>query len=352
MHERALHHELGLDLLRATEAAAIASAQTMGQGDRHLSDRAAVEAMREVLDTIFMKGEIVIGEGERDKAPMLYIGEHLGLGWRLNTADLNGLIFPGVHIAVDPLEGTNLCALGQPGAITTIAAAEPGGLLGAPDIYMEKLIVGPAARGKVELEAPVKHNLGIIASSLDRRIEDLVVVVLDRPRHTDLVKEIRETGARIQFISDGDLSAGINAAMGESGVHAVLGIGGAPEGVLTAAAMKCLNGEVLTRFLVKEQLVDRDDRNKVPADAAARLRDMGIKDPAQVYTTQDLAPGQKITFAATGVTASTNPRLNGVRFFSGGVRTWSLVMNTEFKQVTYVDRVHMDKDNPNVVVRL
>src|SRR5262245_61914890 len=250
MRERRMEHELGLDFLRVVEAAAIAAAHTMGQGDRKYSDHVAVEAMRGVMDTVPMRGEIVIGEGERDEAPMLYIGEKLGMGHKAGVKD--GDDFPEVDIAVDPLEGTNLCATGSANAIATMACSEKGGLLHAPDIYMQKLIVGPSSKGAVELDAPVKDNLKAIARRLNRDIADLVVIVLERPRHTKLISDIREAGARIRLISDGDLSAGISAAVAGSGVHAVMGVGGGPEGVLTAAAMKCLNGQILARFVLKE----------------------------------------------------------------------------------------------------
>src|SRR6202142_4150083 len=222
--------ELSLEFLRTVENAAIASARTMGQGDRSGSDQAAVEAMRAEMDAVGMDGTIVIGEGERDEAPMLFIGEKVGAAVRDKSRKC-----PQVDIAVDPLEGTNLCATGEPNAIVVLAASDHGGLLHAPDLYMEKIIVGPACRGAVELDAPVKDNLTAIAKRLDRQIEDLVIIVLERPRHEKLIADIRATGARIRLITDGDLSAGITAAVSNMGVHAVMGTGGAPEGVLTAA---------------------------------------------------------------------------------------------------------------------
>src|SRR5437879_2525725 len=237
-----MEFELALEFARVVEDAAIASAHTMGTGDRHKADQAATEAMRATMDTVPMRGTIVIGEGERDKAPMLYIGEHVGAGWH------DGASFPEVDIAVDPLEGTNLCATGSPGAITVLAASEKGGLLNAPDCYMEKLVVGPSCKGAVDLDAPVADNLKGIAKRLDRAVQDLVVVVLDRPRHQKLIDDIRKAGARIRLITDGDLSAGIAAAVIGTGVHAVMGSGGAPEGVITAAAMRCLTGEILARL--------------------------------------------------------------------------------------------------------
>ena len=221
----------------------------MGEGDGHKSDQAAVEAMRAVMDTVPIDGKIVIGEGERDEAPMLYIGERVGLAHVLDERGAR-IGFPQVDIAVDPLEGTNLCASGAPNAIAVLAASSRGGLLHAPDLYMEKLVVGPSSREAVSLDASVGENLLAIAEALGRRVGDLVVVVLDRPRHRQLIADIRSAGARIRLISDGDLSAGIAAAVVGSGVHAVMGIGGAPEGVLTAAAMRCLNGEILARLVV------------------------------------------------------------------------------------------------------
>src|SRR3954454_5801321 len=236
--------DLSLEMLRVVEEAATASARTMGMGDANASDQAAVESMRRCLDTVAIDGTIVIGEGERDEAPMLFIGEHVG-------SKANGQTMT-VDIAVDPLEGTNLCATGGAGAITVLAASERGGLLNAPDCYMEKIVVGPAAKGAVDLDATVKQNLKAIARRLQRGVDDLVIVVLDRPRHQKLISDIREAGARIRLISDGDLSAGIAAAVAGTGVHAVMGSGGAPEGVLSAAALRCLNGEILGRLVVKD----------------------------------------------------------------------------------------------------
>jgi fructose-1,6-bisphosphatase class II len=307
------------------ERAAIAAARTMGQGDRKRADHVAVEAMRAEMETVDIDGTIVIGEGERDEAPMLYIGERVGAG--AGTA---------VDIAVDPLEGTNLCATGTPGAMAVLAAAETGGLLHAPDIYMEKLVVGAPARGQVDLNAPVEDNLQAIARCLDRDVEDLVVIVLDRPRHERLIADIRRTGARIRLIGDGDLSAGIAAAVSGSGVHAVMGTGGAPEGVLTAAAMRCLNGEIQGR-LVLARASDSD-----------RLRKMGIHDEARVYRTEDLAPGRNVIFAAAGVTDGT--LLKGVRFFGDGIRTHCLVMTTIPRLARFIDTIHTE-DRPDVVIR-
>jgi fructose-1,6-bisphosphatase class II len=319
--------DLSLELLRVVEDAAIASARTMGMGDPNLADQAAVESMRHCLDTLAIEGTIVIGEGERDEAPMLFIGERVGAGTSTGMT---------VDIAVDPLEGTNLCATGGAGAITVLAASERGGLLHAPDCYMEKIIVGPAAKGAVELDAPVKQNLKAIARRLQRGVDDLVVVVLDRPRHQKLIADIREAGARIRLISDGDLSAGIAACVAGTGVHAVMGSGGAPEGVLTAAALRCLNGEILGRLVVKD------------AAQKERMQAMGIQDVDRVYNTPELAPGKHIVFAASGVTGG--DLLQGVRFTGDGVHTQSIVMNSNPARVRFVDTTHLE-NKPDVKVR-
>jgi fructose-1,6-bisphosphatase class II len=297
-----------------------------------------------VMDTIPMDGTIVIGEGERDEAPMLYIGERVGMGAKAE----DGGGYPSVDIAVDPLEGTNLCATGAENSIAVLAAAEKGGLLHAPDIYMKKIVVGPSVKGAVDIDAPVKTNLSAIARRLNRRVEDLTIVVLDRPRHHELIREIREAGARIRLISDGDLSAGISAAVAGSGVHALMGIGGGPEGVITAAAMKCLNGEIQARFMMKEQLERPEDRAKIADDIVERMSRMGIKEPTRVFDTNELAPGRKIIFAACGVTDGTI--LRGVRFFGTGKRTQSLVMTTETMHVRFVDSVHVE-GGPDAFVR-
>ena len=311
-----MESDLSLEFLRVVEQAAIACAHTMGQGDRNGSDQAAVEAMRRELDTVPIDGTIVIGEGERDEAPMLFIGEKVGLGGKSNGTGR----YDRVDIAVDPLEGTNLCAMGTPNAIAVLAASDEGGLLHAPDLYMEKLVVGPSAKHVVDLDAPVRDNLRAIARSLGRQVDELTVVVLDRPRHDKLIADIRATGARIRLIGDGDLSAGIAAAVSGSGVHAVMGTGGAPEGVLTAAAMRCLNGEIFARLVIAK-----------PEDEE-RCRAMGITDPKRTYKSADLARGKNIIFAATGVTDGT--LLRGVKKSGGHVRTHSLVMNSATRTVT------------------
>jgi fructose-1,6-bisphosphatase class II len=328
-----LDSDLSLDFLRVVEQAAVACATTMGQGDRHKSDAVAVEAMRREMDSVPIDGTIVIGEGERDEAPMLYIGEKVGSAQK----SPNGRAYPEVDIAVDPLEGTNLCATGAANAIAVLAASEKGGLLHAPDMYMEKLVVGPSSRDVVDLDAPVRFNLRAIAQTLGRRVEDLVVIVLDRPRHEKLIAEIRETGARIRLIGDGDLSAGIAAAVVGSGVHAVMGIGGAPEGVLTAAAMRCLNGEIFARLVVAK-----------PGDEE-RAKAMGVTDLNKVYRSKDLAPGQSIIFAATGVTEGS--LMKGVRFFGDGTRTTSLVMQTNPHRIRFIDSIHVS-DSTNIGAKI
>src|SRR3954462_5923110 len=318
---------LALEMIRVTEAAAIESARFMGRGEKDGADAAATEAMRRTMDEIDCAGRIVIGEGERDEAPMLYIGERVGR----TGADRDDV--PRIDIAVDPLEGTNLVAHGQAGAITVLAASEAGGLTHAPDTYMEKLCVGPIAAGQVDIRESATENLGRIAAALGRRIGDITVVILERERHEDLIAEVRAAGARIKLIGDGDLSAAISCAVSGTGVHAVMGIGGAPEGVITAAALRCLGGEIQARFRY---------RNDQERERGAR---MGHGDESRVYRTEDLASGDSIVFAATGVTDG--DLLQGIRFFGGGARSHSLVMAYQAKQVRFVDTVQMfDRDSP------
>ena len=330
-HENLSPVDLSLELLGVVEQAAIACAHTMGQGDREGSDRAAVEAMRKALEHVRIDGTIVIGEGERDEAPMLYIGERVGRG----AKGVTGL--QQVDIAVDPLEGTNLCATGAPNALAVLAASNHGGLLHAPDLYMEKLVVGPRAKHSVSLDRPVKHNLKSVAKSLDRKVEDLVVMVLDRPRHEKLIADIRAAGARIRLIGDGDLSAGIAAAVDGSGVHAVMGTGGAPEGVLTAAAMRCLGGEIYARLVCSKP------------EHLERCRAMGITDTKRIYSSADLASGDTITFVATGVTDGTLMR--GVRFFGHGIRTSSIVMQSDPHMIRFIDTIHVRRTDDDLRIR-
>ena len=319
--EQDMAAHLAFELARVVEAAAVASARTMGQGDSPGSDHAAVQAMRRAFEDVPIAGNIVIGEGERDEAPMLYIGERVG------AAPPPGVEYPAVDIAVDPLEGTNLCSTGAANSIAVLAASEAGGLLHAPDCYMEKIIAGPGCQGALDLDAPPADNLKAIAKRLDRDVDDLVVMVLDRPRHEELIAKIRKAGARIRLIGDGDLSAGIAAAVRGAGVHAVMGIGGAPEGVITAAAMRCLHGEMIGRLVVKNKEMEQ------------RMEKMGIRDHHKVYRAADLAPGKKIIFAACGVTPGN--LLQGVRFFGDGYRTHSLVMTSQPNTVSFRDTVHL-----------
>lgn len=305
------------EFLRVVEEAAIACARSIGHGRRKHSDRLAVEAMRQAMETMPINGTIVIGEGERDEAPMLYIGEKVGMGGD----------FIEVDIAVDPLEGTNLCATGAPNAIAVLAASEKGGLLHAPDLYMEKLAVGPAAKGLLHLDNPVEKNLRLLAEAHNRKVEDLTIVVMDRPRHDQLVEDIRKVGSRIHLIGDGDLSAVISAAVSGTGIHAVMGIGGAPEGVLSAAALKCLGGEIQGRLRVDHNTASRE-----------KAESMGV-DFERIYHTDELAPGKHIIFAACGVTKG--DLLNGVHSFGYGQRTHSLIMTTIPRRVRFVETVHM-----------
>jgi fructose-1,6-bisphosphatase II len=321
-----LEQLLALEMVRVTEAAALACARFMGRGEKDEADRAAVEAMRRTMDEVEFAGTIVIGEGERDQAPMLFIGEEVGR--HEDNADVQQ-----IDIAVDPLEGTNLVAHGQANAITVLAASEKGGLTHAPDTYLEKLCVGPVVAGKVDIRLSPTENLHRIAEALGRKVNDITVVILDRPRHETLIDEVRSAGARIKLITDGDLSAAISCAVSGTGVHAVMGIGGAPEGVLTAAALRCLGGEIQARF-----------RYRNPEEKA-RGAAMGHGDEDRVYTTEELASGEQLVFAATGVTGG--DLLQGVRYFGGGARTHSLSMAYRTKQVRFIDTVHMfDRDRP------
>jgi fructose-1,6-bisphosphatase class II len=317
---------LSRGFLKVAEEAAIAAARTMGYGKRKHSDHVAVEAMRKAMDDVPMRGTIVIGEGERDEAPMLFVGEKVGRG---RPDDME------IDIAVDPLEGTNLCATGAPGSIAVLAASTNNGLLHAPDCYMDKLVVGPAARDHIDLDAPAKDNLQTIAKCLNRDVEDLVVIVLDRERHVQLIDDIRSAGARIKLIGDGDLSPAIAAAVRGTNVHAVMGIGGAPEGVLAAAALRCLGGGMRGRLVVAKE------------GQAERLKKMGVTDLKRVYTEKDLAPADDLLFVATGVTDGAFMR--GVRFFGNGIRTSSLLMSLSERHIRFIDTVHVDPGTDIVV---
>jgi fructose-1,6-bisphosphatase II len=322
-----MERTLALEIVKVTEAAAIAAARHMGEGNTEQTDNAAVGAMHASLAELPIHGRIVIGEGERNEAPILFIGEEVGSGAGL-----------AVDVAVDSLEGTNLVAKGLPNAIAILAVTEKGGILHAPDIYMEKLVVPPQAAGKVDLRWPPERNLEVLATSLQRQISDITVVILDRPRHADLIAAVRRAGARIKLISDGDVAPAISAAVSGPGVNAVMGIGGAPEGVLTAAALRCLGGEIQGRFWY------RNDGERL------RAKEMGISDPDRVYRTEDLVRGKDLVFAATGITDG--DLFRGVRLFGGGVRTHSIVMTASAHQIRFVDAIHIH-DMPRVgVVRL
>ena len=316
-----------LELVRITEAAAIASAHYLGHGDNTKADQAAVDAMRAAMNDISFAGRIVIGEGERDEAPMLFIGEQVGSG---NGAELD--------IAVDPLEGTNLVAKGRPNAVAVMAVAERGGLLHAPDTYMDKLVVGAPARGKVDLDRPVAENLKIIADSLNRDVDDLAVVVLDRPRHAKLIAEIRAAGARIKLIEDGDVIGAISAVVAGTDAHALMGIGAAPEGVIAAAALRCVGAEIQAR------LKFRNDEER------QRAKRMGIADESRVYRTEDLAPGKELRFFATGVTEG--DLLEGVHFFSRGSRTHSMVLDHKAGELRFITTTHFDDPKNPPLIRL
>ena len=306
-------------LVRTVEEAAIACAGTIGQGDRRHSDQVAVSAMRRVLGTVPARGRVVIGEGERDRAPMLWSGEQFGDG---------GAEAPELDIAVDPLEGTNLCATGGPGAIAVLAGAERGGLLTAPDVYMEKIMVGAASRellgDEIHLDHPPEQNVRAIAEAEGCPTSEITVVVLDRPRHAELIAGLRNAGARVRLIGDGDLSAGILSAMPHSGIQAAMGSGGAPEGVIAAAALRCLDGGMLGRLLVRNDAERR------------RLRETGVTDPDQVLTTTDLAPGRSLIFCAAGVTDGT--LVAGVRFDPRGIETQTLQITGNPPELTRIIR--------------
>jgi fructose-1,6-bisphosphatase II len=323
-----MERALVLETVRVTEAAALAASRFVGKGDKNAVDGAGTEAMREVLNDLDIHGTVVIGEGEMDEAPMLFIGEEVG---RRGSDS-----FP-VDIAVDPVEGTTVTSRGLPNGVSVIAISNKGGLLGAPDMYMDKLVVPPPAAGRVSLDWPVDANLRAIAMSLGREVEDLVIVVLDRERHERLIGEIRRAGARVKLIGDGDVIAGLAVAIRGTGVHALMGSGGAPEGVVTAAAMKCLGGEIQGRFL--------------PADDAERERcqSMGVSD-TKVYKTNELAPGEEIVFSATGITDG--DLIHGVRFFGEGARTHTIAMGYQSRVVRFIDTIHLLGDGARVTIRV
>ena len=302
-------------MVRVTEAAAILAGHWMGRGDKIAADQAAVDAMRRMLDTVAIAGTVVIDAGEMDEAPMLYIGERVGSG----QGD-------PVDVAVDPLEGTNLVAQGRPGAIAVMALAPSGHLLHAPDMYMDKLVAGPAGRGVLDLDAPIGENVAALAKAQDRPIEDITVVVLDRPRHADLIAGVRKVGARIQLISDGDVSPAVAACLPGAGVDLLAGIGGAPEGVLAAAAVRCLGGTMVAR-LYPEAAAEAD-----------RARSMGIDPVDRLLTLDDLVRGNDALFVATGITDG--EILKGVRYGADAVTTHSVVMRSLTGTVRFVEAEH------------
>lgn len=318
-----MQRELAIEFVRVTEAAALASAPWMGKGNKNAADGAAVGAMRAVFDTVNIDGVVVIGEGEMDEAPQLYIGEHIGS--------------PGspmqVDIAVDPLEGTNLVAKGLPNAIAVIAVAPRGTLLNAPDMYMEKIAVGPKAKGCVHLDSPIEVNLNAVARAQGKSVSELTVVILDRERHQSIIDRVRKAGARIKLISDGDVSAGISVAFEDTGIDVLLGTGGAPEGVLTAAALKCLGGEFQGRLIFdSEELIERGQK-------------MGITDPNKIYFIDELVRTDDVMFAATGITDG--DFLQGVRYSGEWVTTHSLVMRSKTGTMRYIDARHKMKLKPD-----
>ena len=338
---------LGLEIIEVVEQAAIASSKWMGKGEKNTADHVAVEAMRERMNKIHMRGRIVIGEGERDEAPMLYIGEEVGICTRPDAKMFcNPDELVEIDIAVDPCEGTNLVAYGQNGSMAVLAISEKGGLFAAPDFYMKKLAAPPLAKGHVDINKSATENLKILSECMNRSIEELVVVVMDRPRHKELIQEIREAGARVRLISDGDVSAAISCAFSGTNIHALMGIGAAPEGVISAAAMRCLGGHFQGQLIYDPEVVKTGLIGESRDGNIARLKEMGIEDPDRVYDTNELASGSTVLFAACGITPGT--LMEGVRFFHGGARTQSLVISTQSKTARFVDTVHLF-DDPKVL---
>ncbi|MEN9214977.1 MAG: class II fructose-bisphosphatase [Gloeomargarita sp. DG02_4_bins_56] len=332
---------IGLEIIEVVEQAAIASAKYMGKGDKDGADQAAVEAMRARMNQIYMRGRIVIGEGERDEAPMLYIGEEVGICTQPNAHEVCSLEeLMEIDIAVDPCEGTNLVAKGQNGSMAVLAISEKGGLFAAPDFYMNKLAAPPAARNHVDIRKSPTENLRILSECLGRAIEDLNVVVMDRPRHKDLIAEIRAAGARVRLISDGDVSAALCCAFAGTNIHALMGIGAAPEGVISAAAMRCLGGHFQGQLVYDPAVVKTPESEKWTREGnIQRLQEMGITDPDKVYSAEELASGKTVLFAACGITPGV--LMEGVRFFTGGVRTSTLVISTQSRTARFVDTIHL-----------
>jgi fructose-1,6-bisphosphatase II / sedoheptulose-1,7-bisphosphatase len=335
-----VENTLGLEIIEVVEQAAIASARWMGKGDKNTADHVAVEAMRERMNKIYMRGRIVIGEGERDDAPMLYIGEEVGICTREDAKSFcNPDELVEIDIAVDPCEGTNLVAYGQPGSMAVLAIAEKGGLFAAPDFYMKKLAAPPQAAGHVDINKSATENLKILSECLNRSIEELVVVVMKRDRHNELIKEIREAGARVRLISDGDVSAAISCAFAGTNIHALMGIGAAPEGVISAAAMRCLGGHFQGQLIYDPAVVKTGLIGESKESNLDRLKSMNINEPDKVYNSDELASGQTVLFAASGITPGT--LMEGVRFFHGGARTQSLVISSQSRTARFVDTIHM-----------
>ncbi len=333
---------LGLEIIEVVEQAAIASAKWMGKGEKNTADQVAVEAMREKMNQIHMRGRIVIGEGERDDAPMLYIGEQVGICTREDAkAYCNPEELIEIDIAVDPCEGTNLVAYGQNGSMAVLAISEKGGLFAAPDFYMKKLAAPPAAKGKVDINKSATENLKILGECLERNVEELVVVVMDRPRHKELIQEIRQVGARVRLISDGDVSAAISCGFAGTNIHALMGIGAAPEGVISAAAMRCLGGHFQGQLIYDPEIVKTGLIGESKEGNLARLKEMGIEDADRVYNDNELASGDTVLFAACGITPGT--LMEGVRFFHGGARTQSLVISSQSKTARFVDTIHIQE---------
>jgi fructose-1,6-bisphosphatase II / sedoheptulose-1,7-bisphosphatase len=338
---------LGLEIIEVVEQAAIASSKWMGKGEKNIADQVAVEAMRERMNKIYMRGRIVIGEGERDDAPMLYIGEEVGICTQTDAKNYcNPDELMEIDIAVDPCEGTNLVAYGQNGSMAVLAISERGGLFAAPDFYMKKLAAPPAAKGHVDINKSATENLKILSDCLNRSIEELVVVVMDRSRHKDLIKEIRAAGARVRLISDGDVSAAISCAFSGTNIHALMGIGAAPEGVISAAAMRCLDGHFQGQLIYDPAVVQTGLIGESREGNLARLNEMGITDPDRVYNADELASGETVLFAACGITPGT--LMNGVRFFHGGARTQSLVISSQSSTARFVDTVHLFDKPKNI----
>jgi fructose-1,6-bisphosphatase II / sedoheptulose-1,7-bisphosphatase len=342
-----VENTLGLEIIEVVEQAAIASARWMGKGEKNIADQVAVEAMRERMNKIYMRGRIVIGEGERDDAPMLYIGEEVGVCTQPNAKEFcNPDELVEIDIAVDPCEGTNLVAYGQPGSMAVLAISEKGGLFAAPDFYMKKLAAPPAAKGKVDINKSATENLKILAECLDRAIEELVVVVMKRERHTGLIQEIRDAGARVSLISDGDVGAAISCGFSGTNIHALMGIGAAPEGVISAAAMRAMGGHFQGQLIYDPAVVKTGLIGESREANIDRLKSMNITDPDKVYDAHELASGETILFAGCGITSGN--LMEGVRFFSGGARTQSLVISNQSSTARFVDTIHMS-GKPKVV---